>query len=142
MIQLLMPGATPQSTIAVTFFSLASASICNASSGKKEMSTTFLPALITAFNVSKPIKPGTAVTAISKVCNKEEYAAVFCRSATTVFILVDLRCRCCRFCSLTSKQVTSNAVARSSAMARPTIPAPRTAIVIQQTFLQRCPKIF
>ena len=41
--------ATPQSVIAVTFFSFANVSSASASSGKKEISTTFFPASITAF---------------------------------------------------------------------------------------------
>ena len=63
---LCIPGATPQSTMAVTPFSLAKASKLNAFSGKKEMSTTFFPASITFFMVSKPRNPGTAQTTKSK----------------------------------------------------------------------------
>ena len=61
-----MPGATPQSTTAVTLFFLANSSSKNASSGKKEMSTTFLPASITVFKTSKPRLPGTAPIIRSK----------------------------------------------------------------------------
>ncbi len=55
-----MPGATPQSTTAVTPAALAAASSSSASSGKKEMSTTSRPASMTERSVSKPMKPGTA----------------------------------------------------------------------------------
>ena len=57
-----MPGATPQSTIAVILFSFASLSSSKAFSGKKEISTIFFLERITASTVLKPIKPGTAVT--------------------------------------------------------------------------------
>jgi len=42
-----MPGATPQSTMAMTLFFLARSSSFSASSGKKEMSTMFFPDSIT-----------------------------------------------------------------------------------------------
>ena len=60
-IKLLMPGATPQSNIAVTFFCIASSCSCKPSSTKNEISATSLPAVIIAFKVRYPIYPGTAL---------------------------------------------------------------------------------
>ena len=57
---LLKPGATPQSTTAVTPWAWASASSSNGSSPKNEISTTFFPASMIARSVAKPMNPGTA----------------------------------------------------------------------------------
>ena len=57
---LLKPGATPQSTTAVTPWALANASSSNGSSPKNEISTTFFSASMIACRVAKPMNPGTA----------------------------------------------------------------------------------
>ena len=57
-----IPGATPQSTIAVTFFSLASAFNSNEFSGKKEISITFFSVSMIFFKVSKPKNNCTKIT--------------------------------------------------------------------------------
>ena len=50
-----MPGATPQSVIAITLFFFAKSSSSKGSSEKKEISTIFFPISITSFKVLKPM---------------------------------------------------------------------------------------
>ncbi len=121
-----IPGATPQSTMAVIFFSLAKASSSNEFSGKNEISITFISASIIHFKVWKPKNPGTAQITRSNFFIRP------CKdllSVTFNCLTVMTGCFCAilsRTDKLRSASVTLWIFAMSIAMELPTIPAPRT----------------
>ena len=125
-----IPGATPQSTIAVTFFSLARASNSKEFSGKKEMSTTFISLSMIVFKVSKPKKPGTAQ--ITKSCLTMEFFsfALSVTSSCSMTSALHFSLTFSKTFGLKSVKVTLCFFERSMAMALPTIPAPNTIILL------------
>src|SRR4030066_964625 len=135
---LLIPGAPPQSTTAVSLFILASLSSAKGSSGKKAMSTAFLPSSSTARRVLNPMNPGTALMTRSASRMAFLTLRVSARSSWTVLILGN-------FLSLSSAlEETSTAVTLASlsadmslAIGPPTKPAPNIVIFIASLLFYR-----
>ena len=129
---LLRPGATPQSTTAVTPRALASASSSNGSSPKNEISTTFFPASMIARSVAKPMNPGTAP--ITRSASRTTLWMISARDKSATSPVSG----CSAANASTRSRLASTAVTRysrhkSAAIALPTMPAPKTTMCFMST---------